>query len=291
MIVAAPTASGSSAATRLRKTKNESRKRIGNASSSARAMSSETCSPTCSWASSPPPSGHARHAREPLLHASSAPLTSSAERPDHVGGAAVLRHQRAVAAALVARRRSRSPGPRTPARPARACACACAESAGAPSRTSATMSGDGARAGRALDVAAREHRLRLRVVEVVLRSRAARTPGRRRSPRPARPRASPTGSGGAGGGSRGRAGRASSSRGGRFASSSIVMRLDPAGRPLLARREHLEVERRDHVQQHPAGEERPQLRRLGARRLADLAHEVGVALAHPRLDLGIGDAA
>ena len=42
MIVAPPTASGSSAATRLRKTKNESRKRIGNASSSARAMSSET---------------------------------------------------------------------------------------------------------------------------------------------------------------------------------------------------------------------------------------------------------
>ena len=55
MIVAPPTASGSSAATRLRKTKNDSRKRIGNASSSARAMSSETCSPTCSPASSPPP--------------------------------------------------------------------------------------------------------------------------------------------------------------------------------------------------------------------------------------------
>ena len=56
MIVAPPTASGSSAATTLRNTNSDSRKRIGKASSSARAMSSDTCSPTWSRAMSLPPS-------------------------------------------------------------------------------------------------------------------------------------------------------------------------------------------------------------------------------------------
>ena len=55
-MVAIPTASGSSAAITPRKTKSESTKRIGKASSSARAMSSETCVPTCSWATELPPS-------------------------------------------------------------------------------------------------------------------------------------------------------------------------------------------------------------------------------------------
>ena len=55
MIVAPPTASGSRAATTLRNTNSDSRKRIGNASSSARAMSSDTWSPTWSRAMSLPP--------------------------------------------------------------------------------------------------------------------------------------------------------------------------------------------------------------------------------------------
>ena len=55
MIVAPPTASGSSAATTLRNTNSDSRKRIGKASSSARAMSSETWAPTWSRAMSLPP--------------------------------------------------------------------------------------------------------------------------------------------------------------------------------------------------------------------------------------------
>ena len=53
--MAPPTASGSSAATTLRNTNSDSRKRIGKASSSARAMSFDTCSPTWSRAISLPP--------------------------------------------------------------------------------------------------------------------------------------------------------------------------------------------------------------------------------------------
>ena len=53
--VVMPTASGISAAIRPRKTHSDSRKRIGNASSSARARSSWTWVPTSSWATSPPP--------------------------------------------------------------------------------------------------------------------------------------------------------------------------------------------------------------------------------------------
>ena len=56
MIVVAPTASGSSAATRLRNTSSENRNRIGAASISALRRSSSTWSPTCSKATVPPPS-------------------------------------------------------------------------------------------------------------------------------------------------------------------------------------------------------------------------------------------
>ena len=269
MIVAPPTASGSSAATRLRKTKNESRKRIGKASSSARAMSSETCSPTCSPASSPPPTRHPRD-RAPAGPARGRARRSASVRKvaDHVGGAAVLGDQRAVAAALVAGRRSPSRGPGTPPRRGRASPAPARESAGAPRRTSATMSGDAlapvARStSRARPAPPRPAGRRSR-----RRSRAARTPGRRRSRRRARRRASPTGSAGAGGRSGRRGGRASSAACRLRRVLEHLLRLDPAGRPLLARREHLEVERGDHVQQHPVGEERPQLGRLGARRLA-----------------------
>ena len=168
MIVAPPTASGSSAATRLRKTKSESRKSIGNASSSARAMSSGDLLADLLEGELAAADRHARLAlqRGPARGRAS-PSASVRKVADHVGGAAVLGDQRAVAAALVAGHVRRSRGPATPSRRGRASAAPARESTGAPSRTSATMSGDGARAGGALDVGAREHRLGLRVVEVV----------------------------------------------------------------------------------------------------------------------------
>ena len=53
--VAVPTASGSSAATRLRKTSSENSSRIGAASVCARWRSDSTCSPTWLKATIPPP--------------------------------------------------------------------------------------------------------------------------------------------------------------------------------------------------------------------------------------------
>ena len=54
-IVVAPTATGSSAATTLRKTTSDSRNSSGKASISARARSCSICSLTCMKASRPPP--------------------------------------------------------------------------------------------------------------------------------------------------------------------------------------------------------------------------------------------
>ena len=166
--------------------------------------------------------------------------------------------------------------------------CACAESGRRAEPDERDHVRRRARAGGALDVARSRAPPRPAGRRSRRPSRAARTPGRRRSRRRARRRASPTGSGGAGGGSD--AARRSSivSRGGRSRPrASRCGSTQQAAHSSLGG-EHLEVQRRDHVEQHPVGEERPQLRRLGARRLGDLAHEVGVALAHPRLDLGVG---
>jgi hypothetical protein len=55
-IDSAPISGGRSAATRLRKTHGESRKRSGKAMSSARARSEETCSPISGPTTSGPPS-------------------------------------------------------------------------------------------------------------------------------------------------------------------------------------------------------------------------------------------
>ena len=158
---------------------------------------------------------HARHAREPLLHAPEGAVDVVAEGPHHVGGAAVLRHEIAVAAALVTRH-ARHPRVLERLRDASELALRLRGVRGRAEPHERDHVRRGARAGGALDVA----RSRAPPPPAGRRSRspsrAARTPGRRRSPRRARPRARPRGSGGAGGGSRGRAGRASSSRGGRL---------------------------------------------------------------------------
>ena len=288
MIVAPPTASGSSAATRLRKTKNESRQEDREREQlGARDVLGDLVADLLLGelaAADVTPGTRSRR----LLHAVRARrVTSVAERRDHVGGAAVLRHERAVAAALVARRRSRCPGPGTPSRPARACP---APARSPPARRAARARPCPATRSRRWRARRRGSRAPPRPAGRRSRrpSRAARTPGPPKKPATSTTTSEPHRKRRRRRWIR-RARRSSIvSRGGSIASSSIVLRLDPAGGPLLARREHLEVERRDHVEQHPVGEERPQLRRLGARRLGDLAHEVGVALAHPRLDLGVG---
>ena len=67
-----------------------------------------------------------------------------------------------------------------------------------------------------------------------------------------------------------------------------LARLAPGLRPLLLIRDLLQVERRDHVQQHPVGEELPDLLGRRAREPRDLVHDPAVARAHVRPDHGIG---
>ena len=258
MIVAPPTASGSSAATRLRKTKNESRKRIGNASSSARAMSSETCSPTCSPRELAAADGHPRDALQPVLHAleRAVRLRAEASPPRRRSG----RPRRPARG----RRRARSgctlaiPRSRNAAATRRELACACAESAGAPRRTSATMSGDALAPVARSTSRAGEHRLGLRVVEVVAGVEQPEHRAAEEARRRARRRASPRGSGGAGGGSGRRGGRASSAALA-IASSSISCGSTQQAAHSSLGASTSRFERGDHVQQHPGGEERPQL--------------------------------
>ena len=84
-IVVAPTATGSSAATTLRKTTSESRNSSGKASISARARSCSICSLTWANARSPPPavtpgSRSTRSFRRSAVASSSAPARKVATR-------------------------------------------------------------------------------------------------------------------------------------------------------------------------------------------------------------------
>src|SRR4051794_964544 len=65
-------------------------------------------------------------------------------------------------------------------------------------------------------------------------------------------------------------------------------RLAPLRRPLLRPGDGGQVERRDHVEQHPVGEEFPHLVRLGARETRDRLDEPAVARPHAGLDRRIG---
>ena len=134
-----PTASGSSAATTPRKTISETRNSSGKASSSARARSSCTCSPACSPITSGPPSatcGSALQALDDRLG-----VRAVAQRHRDVARPPVLRDELVRPARLVrVDARDLRVRPQR-ARPRASFAWPAAESAGAPSRTSATTSG------------------------------------------------------------------------------------------------------------------------------------------------------
>ena len=102
MIVAPPTASGSSAATTLRNTNSDSRKRIGNASSSARAMSSDTCVADLVAGDVVAADRHAGDGLELRPDVVEHPAAVLGERGGDVGRAPVLRDERC------GRRRARS---------------------------------------------------------------------------------------------------------------------------------------------------------------------------------------
>ena len=90
-IAVAPTATGSSAATTLRKTTSDSRNSSGKASSSARARSCSICSLTCMKASRPPPAVTPGLALDALLQplGGGVLVHAGAEGGEQVGRAAV----------------------------------------------------------------------------------------------------------------------------------------------------------------------------------------------------------
>ena len=185
-IVVAPTITGSSDATTLRKTTSESRNNSGNASSSARARSSWICSETWVNASCPPPAATpgSRSTRSCSCSASASASASVAERGEQVGRAAVPGHDRAGdggdAGVLRARRLPDRSGPAR--RTARARPCPATRTARPRSRR---CRGPGP--------------TRTRGPRSRRRSPAARRPGRRRRRRRSRTRRPARGRGGGGG--------------------------------------------------------------------------------------------
>ena len=257
-IVAVPTASGSSAATRLRKTSSENSSRIGAASISARCRSDSTCSPTWLKATIAAADRHAGLAAQ-ALHERVGRLVLVGRRVEghrQVDRAAVLGDQRRRARRLAARRPpATSSSSRSSRAPPRSLRLGLRRAGLRAEPDEHDRVGRGRAPRRALDRVARLDRLRPRVGEVVARveqpdDRAAERPGGEHDARPRR--RAPPAAGGRGGGP---------ARSSTTPSGDAGRAVAPARRPLALVGDRLEVERLRDVEQHPLREERPDGRR------------------------------